>query len=261
MNKHTAEQPYPDEMQETTERSKGGHTVALALLFGTALLAGCVHLFYQHPLLEPAQWSGFLILGFVYVRLRTGYWPATDGHEAFTDAVYFVLVLVLALGAFTFFAGAFQWQNLLLCGGAFLLPATVAEAARLYDQLSASPKPVWQYAKDIPDEPPFVYLEKKPVLFHLKTAGGAGQYPSQAPRSFPLGLAFFYAVKAAETGDNWRPFFIAPYRKPHRWVFYTQRFGLKIYLNPYETIFENRIRSNSVIVAERLDAPQPIDEF
>ena len=230
----------------------------LTLLFGAGLLAGCAHVFSASKVVGLIQLSSFLLLGIAYAAWMQK--TVTEGSEALAGAGFFTLALLVAVGLFSYFAGALNFGQLLLFCCAFLLPSAVAEASRLYCTLATAPRQAWIYSDEIPEEPPFVYLEKKPVHIKLHLESGAEEArDSLAPLSLSLGLAFFYAVKEKRHRDEWRPYFLAENGRPYSWVFYTTRFGFwKTYLHPNETLFENRLRSNSVVIAQRL--PQTTGE-
>lgn len=253
MEKNTLEPTFLEEGERTAFRQKRGGLLLLTFLFGLGLAAGCAPVFFKSHLVGLLQLSAFLVLGVLYALLVQTLFSATQGGEAFSGAVFFALALFIAVGLFSYLAGALQALQLLYFFSAFLLPVAVAEAARLYTVLAITPKAVWQYAAVIPEEAPFVYLENKPLRMRVSAADKTEEYTSLAPLSLPLGLAFFYAIKDARSRAEWLPYFLNDEGRPYAWVFYNRRFGFwKSYFNPEETLAENRIKAKTVIVAERL---------
>lgn len=248
------EQSYGKAIRSEETGERRGGVLMLTFLFGAGLLLGCAHVFLASKNIGLLQVSGFVLLGIVYAAWMQRMMAGADNGEIFLAAVFFTLALLVALALFCYFAGAFRGGQLLVLACAFFLPSTVAEAGRLFSAFADAPAQAWVYSAEIPDEPPFVYLEKKPMQILLQLENGAVESrTSMAPLSLPLGMAFFYAVKEGKSKEEWQTYFVNESGRPCSWVFYKKRLGLwKTYLHPYETLFENRLKSASKLFAERL---------
>ena len=233
-NEQTVEHPYANRPEaEETQGRKESFLLPL-LFFITGLAIGCAQLFYKRDSLELPQLAAFFLLGVVYATTvqKRGYGLASS--EAFPAAFFFAVALLVTTGIVSYFGGALHVADLFLFAGAFLLPCTVLEAWRLFHLLAVMPKPVWRYAKEIPDEAPFIYLEKKP--FHIRVLDGGEipeEYTGVAPSSLSLGLAFFYTVKHDRSPEEWQPYFLDKDGRSYAWQFYTKKAGFwKTYLHP-----------------------------
>ena len=226
----------------------------VALLFIACLVTGCAHFFYNGRFIFLMQLCTLLLLGCVYVNFMHKKDIDADGNDAFIYSLFIAIAMLAALSAVYYFAGRLQFMNIVYFSSAFLLPGVIMESWRLFIDLPSGQKQVWFYAKEIPEEPLFVYLENKPVRvkiiiddippFTVLTA---------APLTLPLGMAFFYILKKEDGSRHWLKQFVKEDGRPYGWVFYSTNYGLwKTYFNPEENLHRNGIRSNSLIVAKRI---------
>ena len=76
---------------------------------------------------------------------------------------------------------------------------------------------------------------------------------SEMPLGVELSTAFYYTVTEEYDKLNANANFVNEEGKPYEWVFYkTQWFFWKRYLDPKNTLYENGIKPNTLITAERL---------
>jgi MFS family permease len=254
-NEQTVERSYAGSAEEEAMRPARSRTLLPVLLFIAGMGVGCAGLFYKNNSVELWQLTAFLVLGLVYA---TSVQPRSLSSGAtFRTAFFFALAFMVITALASYFVKTPAFGMAFLFAGAFLLPCTVAESWRLFRLVVVGPKPVWRYAKETPDEAPFVYLEKKP--FRILVFSGdeiPEEYDAVVPSSLPLGLAFFYTVKHERSPEEWRPYFLDKDGRPYAWQFYEKKTGFwKSYLQPNETVSENNIGTRSVIVAERLNNP------
>jgi hypothetical protein len=253
-NRPMTEQTYIEDLDRKTVQSKKSILFFTVIIFAACLLAGCVHFFYQVHYLQVVQLGGVLLLGIAYAAFMQK--KSVEEREIFSTALFLAAGLFISLSIFYFFKGRFQFLEILLLSSAFLLPSVIMEAWRTYNFILSKHKPSWVYSKDMPDEPLFVYLENKPVRVKMLIDDHAPVVISSvAPLSLKLGMAMFYIIKkeVQDSGGKWRAVFLGEDEQSHKWIFYTRNFFKKTYFNPEDTLFENKIRSNTLIIAKRLD--------
>lgn len=249
MNTTVTEQPYVEAVEEITAQSKKGLLVLSAVIFTACLLAGCAHFFYHHRYMPLAQLSSFLLLGCFYAVFM-------QKKRSFSHALFLTVALFVSLSAFYFFKKAFEVVDIISLVSSFLLPNIIMEAWRLFHSISSQRKNYWSYSTEIPSEPLFVYLENKPLRVKLLVDNNdSWMILSAAPLTLPLGMAIFYILKKEvefNSGD-WHKLFIDENGMPYKWLFYKKQGLEKIYFKPEETLIENKIKSNTLIVAKRIE--------
>ena len=222
-------------------------------IFLVGLAIGGLPLFYKSNFAGLLQLAGFLLLGFFYAVAQQKNTLAIGG-SSFWSTVAFCVVLILLTGILWYFAHALEPLRLVALACAFLLPNVVTAAWWAFCTANVAPKPLWFYTMEIPEEAPFVYLEKKSLRLRVYNGNKtAEEYTAVVPATSTLGHAFFYAVKSGRSREQWQPYFLDEHGSPYGWAFYPAKLGLwKNYLQPEETLFENNIDSNSIIIAKRL---------
>jgi hypothetical protein len=253
MGKHTVDQPYMHEYAEKLMQRKKEFYTFLLLLFLTGVFAGSCHLLYTARYLILVQLATFLFLGGVYLYVIYKKQTVIEKKEGLAYALLIGAGIFTTLSLLSFFTAGFSVGHTLAFTCAFLVLPTMAETWRLFRTLPEKEKQTWFYSSDIPEKPIFIYLDKKPVRMKLVMDQAKPiVIPSMAPTSLQLGMAFYYIAREYNTGMPER-YFVDEEGKPFGWVFYKERFRLwKQYLNPEETLLENDIKANTVIVAERL---------
>lgn len=241
--------------KETFSQDTRTITFFISFVFISCFAAACVKFFYKHPLVPVTELAAFFILGCVYAVFMKGKTDTEGGP--FSYSLFISAGLVLSLGILYFFKKSFELIDVTSLVAAFLLPNLIAEAWRVYLSTAAEQKPAWSYSSDIPEQPLFVYLENKPVRVELLIENESPlMINSVAPLSLKLGMAVFYILKkeAEVNAGQWRQLFMDDNGKPYKWVFYTKTLGIiKTFFNPEETLIENKIRSNAVIIAKRVE--------
>ena len=175
-------------------------------------------------------------------------------HIQFRIAVYFSIALFGAFSVLYFFQNQFDFLDVLALGCAFLLPVTIMEAWQAFNSFPKTEKRVWYYSKEILPEPNLRYIDNTRVKLKLVIdEAKMTELETSLPTTLELEKAFFYAVQAHDPFKEGDGTFFKTNDDPYGWIFYTQKPFSKTYLVPDDTIFENKIKPNTVIYAKRVD--------
>lgn len=225
------------------------NTFLLLLLMISCIAFGCGILFYRGGEPYLVKMCSFLLLGFVF---------ATATQTKIETANSFVpVVLAIAIQAVVIvvaiIARHFEVSSQLVFFAAFLLPVFVMQAWKQFVLIPRRAMRTWHYSSDMPQKPPFVYLDGRPILFKiLLPSGVTAMVRSEAPGQMQLGMAFYFAVQDQDEEMKSDLSFVDEQRQPYKWMFYMPGFGRKKYLDPEENLYENGVSAKSMIVAERV---------
>jgi len=248
MDKH----PLINELADKEVQSKTRMIVFVSMIFIACVAAGCVHLYYDEPFITILQMCFFILLGSLFAGFMHKRNSIFGKMGTLRYTVSLATGIVATLSVFYIYKNNFELATIIYLGCSFLLPCIVMEAWQQFINIPAVPKQAWYYSTDLPQEPPFVYLENIPVQIKLIKENRKPRLVSSiAPVSLNIGMMFYYAMK--EPADSHRPgsLFVNENGKSHGWIFYISRFGLwKKYLVPGDTLFDNRIKPKQVIVAK-----------
>jgi hypothetical protein len=216
------------------------------------VLGGCGMIYYSGPYASVVKLSGFLLLGFVFATAMQK--RATDANHRFPGSVVIAVCIQFVFIAFSFLIKKFESFANLSYFAAFFLPLVVSQAWQFFVAIPRHEPRLWFYSNDLPAKPQFVYLENRKVRIKIKSPNDRPfLISSDAPVQSKLGTTFYYMVSEHNKGGRSPVPFVKDNGQPQGWLFYTSLLGFrKKYLDPDESIYENNIRSNDLIVAERI---------
>ena len=249
------EQSYVHVYMDRITQTKKGFYVFLLQLFGACVLLAFAGLLFDSRFLFLIQLICFLSLGGLYTVVVHKKLSVIEKKEAFPYALFLSFAILIFLTVASFVFNGIAFFDVVAFASAFLLPSVVAESWRLYQAIPEADHAAWYYTSEIPAQPIFVYLDKKPirlklVMNHVRSF----EVPTMTPTSLNLGTAFYYIAKDLDNSGERLQFFLTEEKQPYGWVFYIKKLGFwKRYLNPEDTLEENNIKANTVIVAKRLD--------
>jgi hypothetical protein len=253
MEKRVVGQTNMGAFNEKMTAGRKGFLLFVAILFAACFLVGCMSLFVTFPFIGWLQLAGLLFLGAVYATITQTKFTEQAFPSQFSKAVYFSLALFLAFCVVYFFQGKFNFLDVLALSCAFLLPVSIAASWKVFISIPKNYKHVWYYSQDTPADSNFVYLENTPVKVEVVIDGTkVSRLKTTVPTTLELGTAIYHLIKTQDPLKNGRNTFFDEGQSPFGWIFYTKKMLSKSYLTPEETIFENRIKPNTVIYAERI---------
>lgn len=246
MEKPLTDEIYLSDVDRNLMQGKRNTNMLIMLLAIACVALGCGIFYYTGLQPHLVRLCSFLLLGFVFASAL----QKKAATKNFNAAPLMLAVCIQAVVAgFSFLTARFELFSNLAFFAAFLLPIVVVLA---WQQFLAIPRKLprtWTYSHDLPAQSPFVYSENRPVHFKITTEDKTVVVlKSTAPRQIKLGMAFYYSVQAQEERSGIR--FINALGQPYEWLFYTLSFGQKKYLDPEESLYENRVSNNTTIVAE-----------
>lgn len=244
-------QQYPD----TVPARPMNWLIAVAFIVA-GIAVSAIHLIFQSSFITLWQLVAFLLLGLGMAVIRSTA-PGAKQRLSFALAILVAVVLFAGWAMVLKLSHHLPWSRLFVWLAAFLFPVMVMEAWRQFQAVTVKNQPRWFYSRDIPETPPFAYLENCPLRLRVVNGNGVEEeFKTEAPLSMPLGQAFFYAVKEGRTQPEWEQYFLLPDGRAAAWAFFTP--GLlygKSYLYPHETLKENQLKPSALVVAQRLQTP------
>jgi hypothetical protein len=246
------EQLYSEEVDKLT-KTKKFFLLFIAVLFFTCLLAGSLTFFLKIRFIGWVQLLALFGLGVVYALAVQTKFSHQLGQGKLNKAIYFSLALLFSFSVIYLFQGQFDVLNVLGLSCAFLLPVSVLEAWNNFTAIPRTEKSVWYYSKDIPAETTLRYLENikvklKVVVDEAKEA----ELMTSLPATVELERVMYQVIKSQDPFKDGDGTFFKNSDQPYGWVFYTKKGFNKTYLIPDETLFENKIKPNTVIYAKRI---------
>jgi hypothetical protein len=250
-----AQQPFVNELKEKVIQTKKEIFGFVSLLFVACILVSCAHFFSESRFIVTMQLCCFLLLGLAYATIVQKKLAIIDAKEAFTSSLSLAVSILFTLGIFYFFTGSLQLVKIISFSCTFLLPCIIIEAWRSYNKIPTLYKHLWFYSKEIPPEPIFVYVDNKPLRFKvIKEACRPKMVSCMAPVSLKLGMVFYYSLKEGNEFKKTTSLFMNATGEPYGWAFYISKYGLfKKWLQPGDTLSESKVRSNTMIVAKRIE--------
>lgn len=197
-----------------------------------------------------------LLLGSVYALVAEKIKTTPAFRTATAHPLYEAAIISLAISLPALFFTQIEWVKILCYAAAFLLPAVIYKAWKLYEAIPESAAALWYFSAEMPSKPIFVSFEN--TVIHLKVLknGSVFLLTTQVPKHLSLGLAFYFALQEQKTAGKTALNFLLEDGHPCGWRFYTTFLGLwKRNLHPEETLYESRLKSKAIIVAECFTAP------
>ena len=223
------------------------------LVSGGALAA--LTILFAGPVFRILHVAGFLLLGYLQVRLFIGALHFLNEKQKFIYTVVPSAVLLLCLSGIHFLFPSYGWLQVFSAISAFVLPYTLDQVWRFYEALSAGVNKTWSYSDDLPLQKSTTFLASMPVKFKiLLEDGGELQYQVsfRAPVRMKLGLIFYHMVQSQQTSGGLPISLVNSSNEPFQWVFQTTQFGFQRSLDPDAGLIENGIKQNMLVIARRL---------
>lgn len=225
----------------------------IAVLFAACLLVGCASLFVKFPYIGLLQLTGIIVLGIIYTVITERRFADQNSPGHFLKGVYISLALFFALGVAYFFSQQFNFLDVFAVSCAFLLPAAVIESWHAFNAIPKSEKDTWYYSKDIPPPSNISYIENTKVKLRIVVdEAKTVNLVTSLPTTLELEKAIYYVISENDPFHDGEGTFFKTNDEPYGWVFYTRNLFSKTYFVPDNTLFENRIKPNTVIYAERI---------
>jgi hypothetical protein len=250
---HVIDQINMRELENKVVANGKSFLLLIALLFVACLVSGCVSLLVRFRFVGWLQLAGLLFLGCVYIAIAQKRLADEESPSQFLKAVYFALALFFAFSVVYFSQAQFDFLDVFALSCAFLLPATIFESWDAFNAIPKNEKSIWYVSNDIPPLSNLRYIENTKVKLRLVIdEAKAVKVETSLPTTLELGRAVYYIIKSQDPFQEGDGTFFKTNGEPYGWVFYTKNLFSKTYFIPHETIFNNHIKPNSVIYAERI---------
>ena len=223
-------------------------------IFGGILLAG-ISFFLDQNLVKYIQVAGFLLLGYMYLHVL----EALASELTTTERMYFTLAVtagvLLLLGVVCFFRNEYRLLSAVAASAAFVLPYTIQQVWLTFSSLQTGERKTWQFTQELPMQKSTTFLNSIPVRFKVQVVHPKGQehlLSFRAPVRMKLALIFYHMVQEQNNAGGEVISFIDAAQKPFRWEFVTSGISGARYLDPEESLLENGIQQNAVVVVRQL---------
>lgn len=227
-------------------------TSALQLSLLGIAVGFCLFL-YNGPETRTVQLSGFLILGCLYTIILEKKRASFGYSDVFIYALLLAVGIHLTLGLISYFINRFDLFFNLSFAVAFFLPSVILKTWKLYIAIPSIGPALWNYSIAPPAVPSFGQT-KIPIGIEVKKSFMKPKvFFSDMPLEGELSTALYLTIMEQYDKQNAMANFLNEEGKPYNWIFYKkQLLSKKRYLQPHSTLFENGIKPNMIITAERL---------
>lgn len=210
-----------------------GHPVVYKLLPVLFLLAGCYHAFLIKKNLSD----------FTFAE-----------RWMFSFGMGVALLVLLAFSVL--WDQQLSMRSVFTNAGTFLLPFTVFELWKAYDDISFSGIKPWQSINEDTSDLPTSYLHGQQIRFSVfqePEIDGPRKITVLASGRMKLSDVFFQMVRKQNQKDGFTIALESREQEPHTWVFYKKDMFLWYRtLDPEKTLLENRIGKNALIYVQRI---------
>lgn len=222
-----------------------------------ALLFGNISLINGGRVTKALQVGSFLALGYLHVAILQKKLPAITSISQTLYTLSLSFIICLSLGFLFMFRG-YHWLLMIAASTlSFLLPYLITKAWTLYNILSVSQHGVWQYIEAGISKQSVVSFNNIPIrikFFSRQSAQTETVVSFNAPIRMKLGTVFYHIIQQQNEGRGRKIEYVDEGGAPFYWEFYSQSLGglSKQFLNPEESLVENNIQPNTLIIAQRV---------
>lgn len=245
-------------------QQKGAMATSFILVLLTFIVCMVIAFFSNESVFLLLEALLFLVAGTAHVFLLNKELPGFSATQRwlFTFSLAGTLVLLFAL--FYFSQSRFTWLFMVSGPSAFLLPFTVLDVYRLYNQVSAAGMKTWYPVSELSATYPAIYVNGIPVCFKIILGEGREDRLSidflPSVRLKPGEILVDIAQKQKRQSGYDIPL-LDENGEPYRWVFLTpDRLLWKRALDPGLTLSQNRIKYGNVIYAVRVEEENVLQE-
>ncbi|MDQ6609397.1 MAG: hypothetical protein M3Y85_06220 [Bacteroidota bacterium] len=249
------------EFSDLRFKDKLGQNKKNIIAFGCLLLFACLLLastffFASYGIAKAIQLVGFLALGYMHLSIMHGNLAILTPTEKLLYSL--LLAITIFLIYVVFFLVTKQYGTLLILSNccAFILFFVTDELWRLYNAASAGKAALWHYSNNAELDQSREFIGYIPIIIKVQIEQhGRVEFTVsfRAPVEMKLSHVFCQMILKQNESGRIPVHFADKNNRPFGWVFFTIGLGgWSKYLNPEETLIENGITDNSVIVVRRV---------
>ncbi len=216
---------------------------------GVFLVYGIIHMVLMH--------------GKFYKTKETNFWKLFTGELIFAFCTMLVALLLFSVAEYFLRDRDYLFYPVLMSVLFFLVPLLFYHSYKAAMDIPATVFPTWLYPVGKSINPPDEEEGERLLVIGFEIAkkstdGKKTYFRARAPEGIRLGELFYHFVNDYNELQSETPiYFIDPHNEAYEWWF---RIKPKWYkgqrvLDPMETMKENAVRENSVIICERLIKP------